>query len=834
MPRVSVVLTAAQPAEHLRDAIDGVLRQTFGDFELRICAPNPDDALEAIVREASDPRIRIWPGDAAAGAGPDAADLAAQAAGDEVAILRPDEAWEPNRLERQVAYLDAHPDLGAVLTLDLGPQAQELGAAAVESGPDDRARWAWLRRLFLGPCPTGPLGMLVRTPSLREVGGYRSALTQTRDAELLSRLLIRGPVGVIEGGTPPRHAAALRGGSGQDALEMEIRALNEWHVLRENYLSLASFEDVVAIFPSLERFRTPLGWDIKFLLAMACVHESNQRDAWDLGLRWLFELVDEPASRARIQALYGFSAPQLGRLAGELDVYAKDWARLIADWEQHTGSAWDRVIADRDWLIGQRQWLLTERDWLRSQRESLIAEREAFRDQIYRSASGRLTRPVRFLGGVLRGWWGSIAAPKAGPVQAPLEVHAPHSVGRGEQPVPGEGSVDGPARSPATPPEAAQAVAAQTSILLVTHEFSRTGAPYAALYLARALVACCGIRATILSPEEGPLRREFEQEGFVTLIDGSWSGEGDPPPELREWVSRFDRVIVNSLAAFRFIERFRGQARRLTWWIHETAVGFDTVATMTPDLSALFCVCESLWLASPLCFPLAERYAPPEKLHLLLYGCPDRALPHRPHPSGKTVFLLVGSVERRKAQDLFLDAIERLDVELRGRALFHIVGSPLPNNPDSTLFWLRMRSRVTRLPQVRLFGNMPLQRLHALYSEADVIVSASRDDPMPIVVTEGLMHAKVCLCSSAIGQAKLLEDGKDGLIFASESAEDLARKLAWVLQHPAELPAIGRAGRAVFERYFLPSAFADNLGKLLGRRAERAEVRLREAERAYG
>jgi glycosyltransferase involved in cell wall biosynthesis len=279
---------------------------------------------------------------------------------------------------------------------------------------------------------------------------------------------------------------------------------------------------------------------------------------------------------------------------------------------------------------------------------------------------------------------------------------------------------------------------------------------------------------------------------------------------------------VNSLATFRFIDRFRGQAKRLTWWIHETAVGFDTVATMTMELSALFSACESLWLASPLCFPLAARYAAQERLHLLLYGCPDRPLAHRPHPSGKTVFLIVGSIERRKGQDIFLDAVERLGEDLRRRALFRIVGSPLPNNPESAVFSLQVRSRAARLPEVRWFGNMPSQRLHALYAEADVVVSASRDDPMPIVVTEGLMHSTVCLCSSAVGQAQLLEDGKDGLIFPSESAEDLSRKMAWVLQHPTELETLGSGGRAVFERHFLPNAFVENVGKLLRGRSGRA------------
>ncbi len=110
---------------------------------------------------------------------------------------------------------------------------------------------------------------------------------------------------------------------------------------------------------------------------------------------------------------------------------------------------------------------------------------------------------------------------------------------------------------------------------------------------------------------------------------------------------------------------------------------------------------------------------------------------------------------------------------------------------------------------------MPLNKLQEFYSETDVLVSASRDDPMPIVLTQGLMFSKVCLCSSAIGHAQLLKDKKNGLIFTSESARELLEKMTWLLQNPAELAALGKAGRALYEKHFLMSRFVNNLGNLI-------------------
>jgi glycosyltransferase involved in cell wall biosynthesis len=56
---------------------------------------------------------------------------------------------------------------------------------------------------------------------------------------------------------------------------------------------------------------------------------------------------------------------------------------------------------------------------------------------------------------------------------------------------------------------------------------------------------------------------------------------------------------------------------------------------------------------------------------------------------------------------------------------------------------------------------------------------------------------------------------KDGLIFTTGSAEALSRKIAWALQNPDELAALGMAGRAVYEKYFLMESFVQNVGNLL-------------------
>jgi len=351
-------------------------------------------------------------------------------------------------------------------------------------------------------------------------------------------------------------------------------------------------------------------------------------------------------------------------------------------------------------------------------------------------------------------------------------------------------------------------------ILLVLHEFSRTGAPRAVLYLARAIFLLKGIRPVVVAPKDGPIRDEFENEGFPTLVDSSLLDPARNSSDIVGWVAGFEHVIVTPLSSFVFVRHFKGSMKRLTWWIHEEALGFAYIAeNFSADLTSLFDACDAVWLGSPLCFQPAAQYAAQEKLHLLLYGCDDVSTVHQPHPSGRMVFTLAGSVEPRKGQDIFLKAIERLDSEVRHRAIFRMVGSSY--NEWSANFQDKVYSQASQIPEIELIPNVPFDELQRLYAQTDIVVSSSRADPMPISITQGMMFSKVCLCSSAIGHAQLLEDGKSGLIFANESVEQLAEKITWLIQNPAELPALGVSSRAVYEKYFLMDGFINNLNVLL-------------------
>ena len=114
-PKVSVLVPVykTEPG-FLREMVSSVLRQTLRDFELVILDDCPSDSREGVVREFSDPRIVYAANERNLGITPSRNRLLDMARGEYLAILDHDDVCRADRLEREAAYLDAHPAVGVV------------------------------------------------------------------------------------------------------------------------------------------------------------------------------------------------------------------------------------------------------------------------------------------------------------------------------------------------------------------------------------------------------------------------------------------------------------------------------------------------------------------------------------------------------------------------------------------------------------------------------------------------------------------------------------------------------------------------------------------------
>lgn len=113
--KVSVLTPVYRTNEgFLRAAIESVLAQTFADFELILLDDCPEDSREAVVKDYRDTRIVYVKNERNLGIAESRNRLIDLARGEYLAVFDHDDVCRPERLAREVAYLDSHPECGVV------------------------------------------------------------------------------------------------------------------------------------------------------------------------------------------------------------------------------------------------------------------------------------------------------------------------------------------------------------------------------------------------------------------------------------------------------------------------------------------------------------------------------------------------------------------------------------------------------------------------------------------------------------------------------------------------------------------------------------------------
>lgn len=112
MPRVTVLMPTYNVAPYVREAIDSVMQQTYRDFELLVIDDCSTDNTVEVVRNIDDPRIYIVQNEKNVGLAENLNRGLSHITTEYVARMDGDDIAEPRWLEREVAVLDSHPEIG--------------------------------------------------------------------------------------------------------------------------------------------------------------------------------------------------------------------------------------------------------------------------------------------------------------------------------------------------------------------------------------------------------------------------------------------------------------------------------------------------------------------------------------------------------------------------------------------------------------------------------------------------------------------------------------------------------------------------------------------------
>ncbi|MCP4397497.1 MAG: glycosyltransferase [bacterium] len=113
-PKVTVLLPVYNGERYLRRAIESILQQSYSSFEFLIIDDGSTDLSLKIVQSYQDARIRLLENGRNLGLIDSLNRGMGLAKGEYIARMDCDDISLPERLARQVAYLDTHPDIGVL------------------------------------------------------------------------------------------------------------------------------------------------------------------------------------------------------------------------------------------------------------------------------------------------------------------------------------------------------------------------------------------------------------------------------------------------------------------------------------------------------------------------------------------------------------------------------------------------------------------------------------------------------------------------------------------------------------------------------------------------
>ena len=181
-PKVSVVMSVYNGEELLRSAIDSILAQTFGDFEFIIIDDGSKDKTASIVRSYKDPRIRLI-SRPNKGLAASLKEGVVAATGEYVARMDGDDLSDPERFTKQVAYLDAHPEVALLGSnfIIMSEDGAKVGQTRLFTHPSD------VKVALVASNQYGHGAAMVRRDTALEVGNYDTEVG-VEDYDLWTRL----------------------------------------------------------------------------------------------------------------------------------------------------------------------------------------------------------------------------------------------------------------------------------------------------------------------------------------------------------------------------------------------------------------------------------------------------------------------------------------------------------------------------------------------------------------------------------------------------------------------------------------------------------------------
>jgi glycosyltransferase involved in cell wall biosynthesis len=226
-PAVSVLMSVRNGAPWVGAAVESALAQTDPDLEVIVIDDGSTDGTTAVLAALHDQRLRVERREPR-GLTPSLNRALSLARAPLVARLDADDVAMPERLARQRAFLDAHPDVGL-----LGTGAQEVDASGREVGRVSPPTGdAAIRRALIRRNPFVHSSVVMRRSLVERAGGYDESLPVAQDYDLWMRMSRITGLANLSAPLVIRRLLPERVSAARDAERLATEARVRWHAVQ--------------------------------------------------------------------------------------------------------------------------------------------------------------------------------------------------------------------------------------------------------------------------------------------------------------------------------------------------------------------------------------------------------------------------------------------------------------------------------------------------------------------------------------------------------------------------------------------------------------------------
>lgn len=340
-------------------------------------------------------------------------------------------------------------------------------------------------------------------------------------------------------------------------------------------------------------------------------------------------------------------------------------------------------------------------------------------------------------------------------------------------------------------------------VLIVLHELAYSGVPRIVSYVANGLIKK-GHEVTILSAQQGPMQTDLIKMGCKILINNQVLTDPTPTYSLAK---DHDVVFIPTLVGFQALYGANGAGKKAIWSISEAKFGLDMLQTNIIMQSAFS-------LATKVLFPsewnskIFKRFVK-TSYEVINQGVPENNTEYRSpflKEPNKTYVIQTGSIEQRKAQDIFVNAFTLLDKSFEGV----IIGRVLDQNYFNQLNTYVQNAKLN----IKFLGAVDDFTLNSYIEHSDIYVMPTRDDLPALSLQEAMLKGKPVVGSDSSGLPDVIKHEETGLLFENNNYVDLAKQIN-SLKDATLRQKLGNAGKVFLKENFNFSEFVDDYIKII-------------------